>query len=145
MNWGWKITLVYLGFVAMIMTLVIKARSERVDLVAPDYYAQEIAYQGRIQAIQRAAELSGPVTLKITERGIQVNLPAECAGRVESGEIKLYRPSDASLDQRYPIGKTFTGELLIPSAALQTGHYLVQSSWVMDGQACYHEQSVLVP
>jgi len=41
MNWGLKITLLYVGFVAMILTLVFKASGEKVDLVTKDYYAQE--------------------------------------------------------------------------------------------------------
>ena len=58
MNWGWKITLVYSLFVVGILTLVFKARSEKVDLVATDYYAQELAFGKRIEAQRNAGELS---------------------------------------------------------------------------------------
>jgi hypothetical protein len=58
MNWGLRIVLVYIGFVAMILTLVFKARSEKIELVAPDYYEQEIVYQNRIEALQNMRSLS---------------------------------------------------------------------------------------
>jgi hypothetical protein len=144
MNWGWKLTLAYLGFVAMIMTLVFKARSEKIDLVATDYYAQEIAYQSRINAIKRTSALSDSVAHTLTGEGIEVTFPAECAGKVESGEIRLYRPSDAGLDESFPIGSDFQGVLTIPSSSLKTGYYLVQSSWKMNGQDYYSEESILI-
>lgn len=144
MNWGWKLTLAYLGFVAMIMTLVFKARSEKIDLVTPDYYAQEIAYQGRINAIKRTNGLSAPVAHTLNSEGIQVTFPSECAGKIESGEIRLYRPSDAGMDQSFPIISDFQGVFMIPSSSLKSGYYLVQSSWKMNGQDYYYEASVLV-
>jgi hypothetical protein len=144
MNWGWKLTLAYLGFATMIMTLVFKARSEKIDLVATDYYAQEIAYQGRINAIKRTSALSDSVTHTLTANGIEVTFPAECAGRFESGEIRLYRPSDAGLDQSFPITSDFQGVFVIPSQSLKTGYYLVQSSWKMNGQEYYSEESILI-
>jgi hypothetical protein len=144
MNWGWKLTLAYLGFATMIMTLVFKARSEKIDLVAPDYYAQEIAYQGRINAIKRTSALSDSVAHALTSEGIEVTFPADCKGRFESGEIRLYRPSDAGLDQSFPITSDFQGVFVIPSQSLKTGYYLVQSSWKMNGQEYYSEESILI-
>ena len=42
MNFGVKITVLYLSFVALILTLVFMSFSQKVELVSKDYYAQEI-------------------------------------------------------------------------------------------------------
>ena len=145
MNWGWKITLVYLGFVAMIMTLVMKARSEKIELVAPDYYAQEVAYQHRIDATKNARSLSQAMTVLIENNSVVVQMPIECAGKIESGEVHFYRPSDVSLDQKMPLIIDAESQYIFPTQSLQSGLYLVQLSYKMDGKDYYSEESLFVP
>ena len=58
MNWGYKILLVYAVFIAGILFLVYKASSQKMDLVTPDYYEQELKYQSQINATERANALS---------------------------------------------------------------------------------------
>lgn len=145
MNWGWKITLVYLGFVAMIMTLVFKARSEKIELVAPDYYAQEVAYQHRIDATKNARKLSQPMTVRIESNTVVVQMPMECLGKIESGEVHFYRPSDVSLDQKTPLIIDSESHFIFPAESLKSGLYLVQISYKMEGKDFYSEESLFVP
>lgn len=145
MNWGWKIILVYLGFVAMIMTLVFKARSEKIELVAPDYYAQEVAYQQRIDATKNARSLSQPMTVLVNNNEVVVQMPKECAGKIQSGEVHFYRPSDVSLDQKTPLLLNPESQFVFPTQTLKSGLYLVQLSYKMEGKDYYSEESLFVP
>jgi hypothetical protein len=145
MNWGWKIVVVYIGFVAMIMTLVLKARSEKIELVAPDYYAQEVAYQQRIDANHNARSLSQMMAVQIDEQQVAVQMAPECAGKIESGEVHFYRPSDVSLDQKTPLILDNKARFHFPIAQLKSGLYLVQISYSMNGKAFYSEESLFVP
>lgn len=145
MNWGWKIILVYLGFVAMIMTLVFKARSEKIELVAPDYYAQEVAYQQRIDATKNARSLSQPMTVLVNNKEVLVQMPKECAGKIQSGEVHFYRPSDVSLDQKTPLLLNPESQFVFPTQTLKSGLYLVQLSYKMEGKDYYSEESLFVP
>ena len=45
MNWGYKIILVYVLFVAGIVFLVVRSSMENTDLVTSDYYEKELKYQ----------------------------------------------------------------------------------------------------
>jgi nitrogen fixation protein FixH len=145
MNWGWRITLVYIGFVAMILTLVLKARSEKVELVAPDYYAQEIVYQKRIDAIKRVGSLTDQVNVSIDSGRITLSMPPECSGKITRGTFHLYRPSDSSLDQSFPLKPDQSGAQWIETTGVHPGYYLVQVDWEMNGESYYYEESLIVP
>ena len=62
-GWGTKITLLYLAFVVLIVTLVTKSMHQTFDLVSGDYYNQELKYQDVIDASKNQAGLSAPVRL----------------------------------------------------------------------------------
>ena len=99
MNWGWKITLVYIAFAAMIISFVIRARSNRIDLVTPDYYEQELIYEQKISAQRNVVELDEPPTVKALSGGLfTVQFPSSFSGTTMNGTIHLYCPSDATRD-----------------------------------------------
>ena len=45
MNWGNKITLVFIGFVILVITMVIFSMKQEFHMVEENYYEEEIAYQ----------------------------------------------------------------------------------------------------
>jgi len=52
MSWGKKITILYIGFVLLIVSMVTISASHKIELVSKDYYAQELDYQQKINAIR---------------------------------------------------------------------------------------------
>ncbi|MCB9190933.1 MAG: FixH family protein [Flavobacteriales bacterium] len=54
MGWGTRITLFYGSFVAFMLFMVVMAVQQDFDLVADNYYEQEIAYQDRIDQMNNA-------------------------------------------------------------------------------------------
>ena len=64
LSWGYKITLVYIAFVAGMGFLVFKASSQKFDLVTKDYYEQELKYQQVIDQAANSSRLSEPVTIE---------------------------------------------------------------------------------
>ncbi|MGL6269890.1 MAG: FixH family protein, partial [Chitinophagaceae bacterium] len=68
-NWGYKIAVFYLVFIAGIMFLVIKSSRQQMDLVTTDYYAQELKYQDKIDQSKRADGLSEPIRHEVSEKG----------------------------------------------------------------------------
>jgi hypothetical protein len=57
MSWGIKITLLYLAFVALILTLVFTCFGHKTELEYKDYYARELRFQDQIDAATNAANL----------------------------------------------------------------------------------------
>ena len=64
MSWGWKIVVLYGLFVMMTLSMVFYFMGHDVDLVAKDYYRQEIEYQDQIDKIENARSLKEPIDLE---------------------------------------------------------------------------------
>lgn len=57
LNWGWRISILYSGFVVFMLFMVFKTTTVKDDLVTPDYYAKELEYQQHIDKQERANQL----------------------------------------------------------------------------------------
>ncbi len=145
MSWGWKITFLYTAFVIMILTLVFLASGEKVELVTPDYYAQELVYQDRIDATHNAQRLEKNTRINLVSQGISIELPPQWNSQTSTGEVKLYRPSDSGMDRLMALTPDTSGVHVIPSDALSPGYYKVQVMWTMDSIQYYTEEGLFVP
>ena len=143
-NWGYKILLVYLVFVAGILYLVVQSSKQSVDLVTPDYYAQELKYQEKIDQRKRAEALSGPLRYQIIGQQLEVIFPREFAGKTIGGELLLYYPANSSKDVRAPIAATDnTMRINLPKDT--HGMHILQVSWTSDGISYYVEENLFIP
>jgi nitrogen fixation protein FixH len=143
-NWGYKIAAVYLIFVAGILYLVVQSSRQEVDLVTPDYYAQELRYQEKIDQRKRAAGLSEPVRYSLEPGAIRIRFPKEFAGKDITGDVLLYYPADSRKDVNAAIlaeGNVMT--LAIPEK--RSGMHVLQVSWTSGGQSYYFEENLFIP
>lgn len=142
MNWGWKITIVYLLFAGGIMTLVMKSRAHKVDLVVPDYYQQELAYETRLNAMRNVETLSQRPVVTVDQSVVQISFPAELSAARTSGTVTLYCPSDVNEDKQVPIAIGENQLQRIETAGMKKGLYMVQMNWNLDGREYYAEQTL---
>jgi hypothetical protein len=143
MNWGYKILIVYLVFVAGILLLVLKASNEKDDLVTPDYYAQELKYQQKIDQSRRASELSGEVKTELKNGSLSIEFPHEFSGKKISGNLLLYCPSSQDKD----ISKGFSVQdspLVIGLPAGYQGPFEVHLTWLCQGTDYYFEKRIMM-
>ena len=143
MNWGYKIMIVYLVFVAGIVLLVFKSSNQKIDLVTPDYYAKELKHQEKIDAISRTKALTSKVKYEVANNTMIITLPAEFNGKDLNGEVLLYCPSDNNKD----IKKHFTTSNSTATIALPNGingAYELQIDWNAETSAYYFEQKIFL-
>ncbi len=141
MNWGYKIMIVYLVFVAGILFMFYKASNERVDLVTTDYYAKELKYQNKIDETQRSNALSVPVTFEVKDHLLLIHFPKDFSGKKIEGDVLLYCPSDEKKD----IKKNFSIQDLtyaIPLPATNKGLHELQITWAVDSVSYYYEKKL---
>ena len=140
-SWGHKILIVYLGFVAGILVLVFLANQQKFDLVTPNYYDAELKFQNVIDEKQRVAELSAPPKISHSVNSVSIQLPGEFAGKNVTGQLYLYRPSDASKDLKtnFATDKNFVEVALNKNLS---GAYELKLSWQADGKTYYNEQRI---
>ncbi|HMO61698.1 MAG TPA: FixH family protein [Ferruginibacter sp.] len=142
MNWGIKILIAYLAFVAGIAVLVIKSSQQNIDLVTTDYYAKELKYQERIDAISRTKALLTSVQYKAVEGKLHLVFPAAFSGKTISGTIVLYCPSDKRKDVESGfVTDSSRAAISLPAAG---GAYDLQVSWQDSDVAYYFEEKVFL-
>jgi hypothetical protein len=143
MNWGTKILIVYVAFVAGIVFMVVKSTTQNTDLVTTDYYAKELKYQDKIDEIKRVDALSAPVEYRIDDNALTIMFPKDFAGKKLIGEAVLYCPSDEKKDIRQPF--TILDEnlqLAVPVGS--KGLYELHISWQDGGVTYYFEKKIFI-
>jgi hypothetical protein len=140
MNWGYRIAILYTSFVIFMITMVVMTFQYKVNLVAPDYYKQEMTYQSEIDKISNVAQLLEKVKLQYTDKMLWLELPN---GEAE-GEILFFRPSDASKDFKIALSTDSTGRQALPTEGLATGLWRLKIDWTAKGKAFYSEQRIKI-
>ncbi len=144
MNWGWKIVVVYGAFVVMTLSMAFFFMRQKVDLVADDYYKQEIEYQGQMDKISNAKSLENPVDISYSmeNRAITLIFPGEHIPKGIKGKIHFYRPSNADEDKEFEINLKDSGEQVIGVSSLSKGLWKLKISWTAGGEAYFDEKVV---
>lgn len=138
-SWGYKITILYLGFVALIVCLVTMAMRQKVDLVSKDYYEQELKFQDKINKTNRSNALKEPLTWEIKPGELKLKFPQQFNGKQINGNIYFFRPSDATLDKTIPIPTDTATVKNISTQQLKRGLYKIQISWEVNKEEYYNE------
>src|SRR6478609_1391336 len=102
MNWGHKLTIVFVGFALLIGTLVYKCIQQKFDLVSDDYYTQELKYQDKIDGSKAASAIS-PIQISQTSNDVIIQMPEEVRGLSLTGDVWLYCAYEASDDVKLPL------------------------------------------
>ncbi|MGR3808997.1 FixH family protein [Jiulongibacter sp. NS-SX5] len=141
MNWGKKIALAYSGFVVFMVGLVYLCIQQKdIFLVTPDYYKEELAYQEKIDGMNNVAALSTELEFNYSDNGIVVKFPEECLE--STGQLTLYRPSDAGKDVILPFKLANNTTLPVSTSKLDRGLWKVKLDWTQNGKTYYTEQKL---
>lgn len=141
LSWGYKIMFVYITFVAGMGLLVIKASSQKFDLVTKDYYDQELKYQQVIDQAANSSKLSALVAIERKEGELKISFPDEMKNRKKLVDFYLYYAADAKKDFR----KSFEldkNELVQALPVGMKGMYELKLSWEAEGVKYYFEQKL---
>ena len=135
-HWGHGITIFYILFVAVIVSVLIASLGVDRSLVEDDYYAKDLAYQGQYDKTQNALNASKEklgINVNAEQKIIEITIVSDFS---IGGKIHFYRPSDQSQD--------FTVELSTKHAELSTekllkGKWIVKVEW-NEGQTPYYQE-----
>ncbi len=144
MNWGYRIIILYTSFVVFMLALVSVAVKQNFDLVAPDYYRQEIEYQSRIDNINNSKKLSTPLQIELLSEENILNISYPEVLQNISGKILLYRPTDAKQDITIPVKADEKFVQQIPLNQLEKGLWRVKIQWKADEVEYYNEEAIVL-
>jgi hypothetical protein len=145
MNWGAKIALSFIVFAIMIFTMVYISVNQDVNLVAEDYYKQEIRYQDQIERMKNTKQLSDRPVIVLNKEGQQVivTFPEKLAGTMVSGSIHLFRPADYASDFQTGLTLDDNNQAFISLSGKPAGLWKVKLTW-RDGEKEYYDEKVIV-
>jgi hypothetical protein len=145
--WGIGIAIVLGVFVLALVGFVIFASLQSRDLVETSYYERGLEYGDRIDELERTQPANTP-TLSLNEAARQLTLrfPLDSSSSdLPTGELQLYRPSNASWDQHYELVLDIDGEQSFELSGLPNGVWKAKVSWMLEGETYYHEESLYLP
>ncbi|MFT6996288.1 MAG: hypothetical protein ACJAQ4_000027 [Cryomorphaceae bacterium] len=144
MNWGHKIALVYSLFAAFMIGMLVLSTTYDHELVTEDYYARELAYQGKIDAGANLAQADFDVEVKMVGGKLKLLFNRLAESKTVSGEVKFYKPDNEKMDETHPIVlDTNSSEMEISSEG-KHGRYKVQVSFELEGKSFYKEQELVL-
>ena len=144
-NWGTGIVLAFIGFIAFILYFVVSMMANDKydhDLVADDYYKQELEYQNDIDKEENAKALLENVSYKRTKEGIIISFPSNLEPKDIKGKVFLYRPSNKQLDFETTISLS-KSHLLIPDSRLVGGRWNIKIDWQYSGESYLFKEQII--
>ncbi|MGZ8921575.1 MAG: FixH family protein [Limisphaerales bacterium] len=142
--WPHAIIAYFVIFITGVATWVTFAMRHNDQLVRTDYYEHEIKYQNQIDRLARTAAGVAVIQYDRNIQAISVGLPTNINPQAVTGIIHLYRPSDARLDQKFPLQLKDSGSQLIDVSKLRTGFWKVSLNWKDLDREFYFEKSLVI-
>jgi len=144
LNWGHKLTLVFLAFGTMMTYMVYKSTKTNYDLVSPEYYKDEIAYQQVIDGAARANNLAGKISVSQSGPVITIRFPGEMRNSSLKGSALFYCSFDARRDKKILLNTGPEAVQEIDSRQFVPGYYILKLSWSSRDEQYYSEQPILI-
>jgi nitrogen fixation protein FixH len=142
MSWGTKIAFLYLSFATMIGVMVYKSVTQSVDLVAPNYYEQELKYQDKIDGINNLKAQSNAIFIDQKEANVTFSFSKEMG--TPKGRILFFKPDNASSDFETEIKTDNEGVQTIETKDLTKGTYLVKIDWKIGDKKFFKEERISI-
>jgi hypothetical protein len=141
-----SLLIVSLNFVVAAIVWVVFCIGNGSELVAADYYEQEVEYQKQIERAQRTERLDGLARIRYLpeQARIELQLPQDHAELKPKGIIELYRPAEAALDQVFQLELDTAGVQHINVTTLKPGLWDVRVRWLHQGAEYFLSEEVTI-
>ncbi|MCF3108523.1 FixH family protein [Niabella sp. CC-SYL272] len=145
MNWGIRVVIVLVLFLAGMTFMVGLAMRQTNETVDANYYDKELKYQQVIDGKQQLAALGQRVSVTDSAGSIWVRLPEPASGHLDSGYIDFLRLSSSAADRRISIRPGSGAVYSLPRTSFVKGWYHVSVTWTNNQVGYYFEENVQIP
>lgn len=140
MNWGYKIAIALALFMGFILYMVISAHQNTVDLVAEDYYQQEIEYQNRIDAKINGNKFTDEIAIENSSSTVSVILKENFPKDFMNGKVYFFKPDNSAYDKLFKLKPN--ENLVLDKEKLGWGNYIVKIEFERDNKLYHIEKRV---
>lgn len=144
MNWGKSIVLAFVLFAGVIITMVYISMQHDVNLVAVNYYEEELAYEDQMNRIRNFESLPYKPTVTRVGSQIVLSFPSEVADQMKNGEIHFFRPSDHKFDKKIEIKLDPQYRQTFPVSLFGTGLWKTKLNWKTSNKEYFFEQKIVL-
>ena len=145
--WPYAVIATFVLFASFIGYMVQRAFHTDVELVSPDYYKQEIAYQKRMESVARTAALPAPVQIDYDRAAqrLTLQLPSALAGQPVGGTLHFFRPSDQKLDFKLPFAPVGSpARQQLNTSKLQPGYWRLRIDFTAGDHQYFIEKELII-
>ncbi len=139
LNWGHKIIITFFFFFLIMGTLIYKSVNTDFQLVAEDYYADEIAYQDKIEAVNNGKKLDAFIQQQGASLVVQVK-----EVEFSNGVVYFYRSSDKALDFKIDLKLNEQSQQIINTSAMKKGKWEVRVSFLHNEELHLIEEIIVL-
>lgn len=141
-NFGTGIFIFLALFITAMVTFVIFAHRQDVNLVHRDYYEKGVDHTSRMNKDKRSAIFKEQIQVADDGSNVRITFAKEMAADIQNGQVLFFRPSDHNKDISYPI--RLSGDTCrIDKKELIPGRYVVKITW-QTGQEDYQVDKSLI-
>jgi nitrogen fixation protein FixH len=144
MSWGNKLLLVFIAFTGLMSYMTYRCVSTPVELVANEYYQDELAYQNVIDGAKNANALSRKINIRQEAGKIMIEFPPEMMSSHLTGTILFYNAANLNRDRNVKLNVLSGGKIILESGLLGPGQFTVKITWNANNKDYYSEQNIMI-
>lgn len=129
-----------MAFIALMAGFMVKAIQEQEQLVAEDYYAQELRFQERLDKLHRAG--TDRVAFQVEGDSLLIAFQGDVPAHAT---LRLQRPSDERADRAFEVFCRADGRCAVPVTDLLRGMYKAELEWTGPTGTGLVEDRIVVP
>ena len=140
--WPWLITIILVGFIGLMLTLVFIASKQPLNLVDENYYDKAVIFQSDMDKISNATALAEKPQINIENGQFSLTFP-ESLDKELKGQISFYSPISKKEDKDFEI-KLIDQNQVIDLSAFRKGRWVVNLSWQSAGEDYIIKQNIVL-
>lgn len=144
MNWGYKILIVIIVFVASMLTMVYISMQQTNDMLDENYYVREKQYQTLIDGQKALQKIQTQPLIVQNDSQLTVQLPDSSFDNISEASVAFLKPDNQKLDISYELKPDPAGKYNIDKTSLTKGMYKVRVKWTNSGQLYYSDDNFYV-
>lgn len=131
----------FMGSIVLAVTVMV---NNDVPLVSDDYYAQEIAFQDRIDKEARMSEDGRKPAFKYlpASDAVELSLPQDSTAALRTGTLTFFRPSNPGKDFFVDLALDTAGKQWVDLRNADAGLWVMQLDWKEGDRSYYYEEKI---
>jgi hypothetical protein len=139
LNWGHKLVFFMVSFMLFIAFMIYRISVQQVDLVDTNYYERGVKYQDELNKFTEAQVVKPQVNFEDGVLHFKID-----GSQPVSGNLLIYRPSDAKMDFTIPFETDTTQSYTYSTVSLQKGLWKATFEWTLDGKLMAAEREFTI-